>query len=73
MFDSPAASNSLPRVGYFCAACKRRHDGRPFGSVGASLEYCEPAIAHLVASGVIAKDADHATGPSHYGLVRRDG
>lgn len=60
MFDSPAsaaADSELPS-GYFCAACKRRHEGRPYGSVGTSLDYCEPAITHLLGTGVIEKPAD---------------
>ncbi len=74
MLDSPAssASDSDPQAGYFCAACKRRHDGQPYGSVGPSLHYCEPAIAQLVASGVIAKDANPAAGSRQYWLLRRE-
>ena len=72
MLDSPApaASDSDPHTGYLCAACKRRHDGPPYGSVGASLDYCEPAITHLVSAGVIVKQSD-AAGLRQYG-IRRD-
>jgi hypothetical protein len=74
MFDSPASATSDSRSprGYFCAACKRRHDGQAFGSVGRSLEYCEPAITHLVSSGLIAKDARDSAGPQQYSLIKRD-
>ena len=72
MFESPAsaASVSPSANGYFCAACKRRHSGRPFGSVGTTLDYCEPAIAHLVTAGVIARDSSGER--SHYELIRSD-
>ena len=71
MLDSPAstASDSEPRDGYFCAACKRRHDGRPHGSVGTSLDYCEPAITHLLGSGVIVKQSE-SSGARQYWLKR---
>jgi hypothetical protein len=74
MFESPAsaASDSHPSSGYFCAACRRRHDGQPFGSVGTSLDYCESAITHLFASGVIVKDGRPAAGPQQYWLIKRD-
>jgi len=73
MFESPAsaASDSLPSNDYFCAACKRRHAGRPFGSVGSTLHYCEPAIAHLLTAGVIVRDP--AVESPQYWLIRRDG
>jgi hypothetical protein len=72
MLDSPASTDSTsdPVRGYFCAACKRRHEGRPFGSVGAALQYCEPAIAHLVNTGVIVKDQQSRG--QQYGLAKRD-
>ena len=71
MFESPAsaASDSVPPSGYFCAACKRRHTGQPFGSVGTTLDYCEPAISHLLATGVIARDS--STAAPQYWLIRR--
>jgi hypothetical protein len=74
MFDSPApaASDSDPHTGYFCAACKRRHDGQPYGSVGPSLHYCEPAIGNFVASGVIAKDTAPTAGARQYWLLKRE-
>ena len=74
MLDSPAsaASGSDPHTGYFCAACKRRHEGHPFGSVGASLHYCEPAITQLVESGVITRDTNAAEGSRQYWLLKRD-
>jgi hypothetical protein len=74
MLDSPAfvASDSAPHAVYFCAACKRRHDGLPYGSVGSSLDYCEPAITHLVTTGVIVKLPDAAAGPRQY-WIRREG
>jgi hypothetical protein len=60
MIDPPAsaAAASEPQSGYFCAACKRRHEGWPYGSVGTSLDYCEPAITHLLGTGVIEKQDD---------------
>jgi hypothetical protein len=72
MLDSPAStlSDCHPGGGYFCAACKRRHEGLPFGSVGAALHYCEPAIAHLVNTGVIVRD--QASRGQQYGLAKRD-
>jgi len=72
MFDSPAsaASDSHHSTGYFCAACKRQHAGEAFGSVGLSLDYCEPAITSLLASGVIVKDSQPAAGSRHYSLKR---
>jgi hypothetical protein len=75
MFDSPAsaASGSRPSSSYFCAACKRRHDGQAFGSVGNTLDYCEPAITHLVGTGLIVKDTRPSSGRQQYWLIRRDG
>lgn len=73
MFDSPASLSPVPDShDYFCAACKRRHDGQPYGSVGSALHYCEPAIGSLVASGVIAKDTAPAAGSRQYWLLKRD-
>jgi hypothetical protein len=74
MIDSPAsaASDSDPHTGYFCSACKRRHEGQPYGSVGSSLRYCEPAIGSLVAAGVIAQDTTPSSGSRQYWLLKRD-
>jgi len=74
MFDSPAsvASDSHPPAGYFCAACKRQHTGEAFGSVGLSLDYCQPAIMSLLASGVIVKDSHASAESRKYSLLRRE-
>jgi hypothetical protein len=37
--------------------------------VGATLDYCEPAIAHLLTAGVIARDSSGER--SHYELIRQ--
>jgi hypothetical protein len=73
MFDSPAAASEVLRssTSYFCAACKRQHDGHAFGSVGPSLTYCQPAITSLVALGVIVKTSASSAGPAEYTLRRQ--